>query len=386
MDDLLIKGGRVLDPAQGLDAPLDVAVTGRRITRVAADLPPDSAHEVLQADGHLVTPGLIDLHVHVYPGVSHYGVSPDVTCLARGVTTVCDAGSAGADTFEGMRRYVIDVSETRVVAFLNISALGMVSPLDNELEDLRHASPERAIRTVERHRDVIQGVKVRLTKTMVGGNGIRPLKLAKQAAEALGMPLMIHFGGTPGPLGEILAELRPGDILTHCFHGRSHGILGPDGGLLPEVREAARSGILFDVGHGVGSFSFAVARTALRHGFTPATISSDLHRYNVHGPVFDLATTMSKFLVLGLPLMEVLAKTTVAPARLLNLADRIGAVREGFLADLSVFALARGEFAFADSQGERVIGRERLEPRAVIRDGRVYVSALPCPRIPLSAR
>lgn len=386
MDDLLIKGGRVLDPAQQLDARRDVAVTRGRITRLAADLPPDSAREVLDASGHLVVPGLIDLHVHVYPGVSHYGVAPDPTCLARGVTTVCDAGSAGADTFEGLRRYVIDVSETRILAFLNISAIGMVSPLDNELEDLKHASPERAIRTCERHRDVIQGVKVRLTRTMVGENGLAPLRLAKQAAEALGLPLMIHFGGTPGPLVEILQAIRPGDILTHCFHGRTHGILNPDGAVLPEVTEAARRGVRFDVGHGVGSFSFEVARAALAQGFSPATISSDLHIYNVHGPVFDLATTMSKFLALGLPLMEVLAKTTAAPAAILGVGDRLGTLREGAVADVTVLALAEGEFPLVDSQAVQVLARHRLEPAAVVRGGRVYASRLACPRVPLSAR
>lgn len=374
--DLLIRGGTVIDPGQGVHAPRDVALAGGRIAAVAPDLPAEAATEILDVAGHLVTPGLIDLHVHVYPGVSHYGIDPDQTCLARGATTVCDAGSAGADTFEGLRRYVIDVSETRVLAFLNISTQGMISPLDNELEDLRLANPERAIGVIERHRDVIQGVKVRLSRRHVGENGLKPLALAKKAAEAVGLPMMLHVGDTDAPLGAILEELRPKDIVTHCFHGRRHGILSGTGEVLPEVTAAASKGVVFDVGHGVGSFSFAVARQALAHGLAPATISTDLHHYNVHGPVFDLATTMSKFLLLGLSLDEVLAKTTSTPAAVLGLTNRLGTVREGALADLTVLALCTGEFAFEDSQHETVLGSQRLEPVAVIRAGRVFQSSL----------
>jgi dihydroorotase len=366
----------VVDPSRGLSERRDVGIRAGRIVAVAPEIAPDVSPDVLDATDHVVAPGLIDIHVHAYPGVSHYGVLPDATCLARGVTTACDAGSAGADTFDGMRRYVIDVSETRVLAYLNISAIGMVSPLDNELEDLRHASPERAVGVVERHRDVIQGIKVRLSRRHVGRNGLEPLRLARKAAEAVDMPIMVHVGDTDPSLGEILAELRPRDIVTHCFHGRPQGILDKTGSVLPEVQEAARKGIVFDVGHGVGSFSFEVARAALRQGLAPATISSDLHHYNVNGPVFDLATTMSKFLFLGLPLTEVLAKTTSVPAGLLGLDDRLGAIREGYLADITIFKLAEGEFRFEDSMKQQVVGRQKLEPVAVIRGGRIYRSAL----------
>lgn len=376
MYDLVIAGGMLVDPGCGLHEKKDVAVEKERIVLVESHIPRDGAWEVLDASDHLVTPGLIDIHVHVYPGVSHYGIDPDPTCLARGATTVNDAGSSGADTFEGLRRYVIEVVETRVTAFLNISSLGMISPLDNELEDLKHASPERAIGVCERNRDIIQGIKVRLTRSIVGDNGLEPLRLAARAAEALGMPLMVHVGDTPSPLGEILAVMRPGDLLTHCFHGRRHGILNDKGDVLPEVREAVRRGIVFDVGHGVGSFSFEVARRALAAGLTPGTISSDLHYYNLNGPVFDLATTMSKFLLLGLTLDEILAKTTRVPARVLGLSDRLGALRPGFLADIAIFRLNEGDFEFEDSTQQRVHGTQKLEPVAVIRRGRVYRSQL----------
>ena len=376
MYDLLIRGGTVIDPGQGLHAQRDLAIRGRHIARVAEALPAEAARTVLEATDHLVTPGFIDIHVHVYPGVSHLGVEPDATCLTRGATTVCDAGSAGADTFEGLKRYVIDVSTTRIFAFLNISALGMIDPLENELEDLRYANPERAIAVCERHRDVIQGIKVRLSKHIVGENGLRPLSLATQAAEALGLPLMVHVGGTPSPLGEILIQLRPGDIVTHCFHGREHGILDPQGSVLPEIREAIGRGVLFDVGHGVGSFSFDVASTAMRQGIMPATISSDLHTLNVYGPVYDLATTMSKFLLLGLPLEEVLSKTTTTPAHLLGVSEQLGSLREGSIADIAVLRLTTGEFEFEDSMKQTRLGRRKLEPVAVIRGGKLWKSLL----------
>ena len=187
---------------------------------------------------------------------------------------------------------------------------------------------------------------------------------------------MVHVGDTPSPLGEILSEMRQGDLLAHCFHGRRHGILDGKGDVLPEANEAVRKGIVFDVGHGVGSFSFEVARRALAAGLAPGTISSDLHFYNVNGPVFDLATTMSKFMLLGLSLDEVLAKTTSVPARHLGLADRLGSLREGYLADIAIFKLSRGDFEFEDSMHEKVRGDQRLDPVAVIRRGRVYRSQL----------
>ena len=376
MYDLLIKDGILVDPAQGLHEKKDLAVEKGRIVLVDKDIPPDLSCEVLNASNHIVTPGLIDIHVHVYPGVSHYGIDPDSTCLARGVTTVFDAGSSGADTFAGLKRYVIDVSETRIFAFLNISSIGMVDPLDNELEDIRYANPERAISVCERNWDVIQGVKVRMSRSNVGNNGLRPLKLAKKVSDVVGMPMMVHVGDTPSPLGEILSEMSAGDILTHCFHGRRYGILKDEGEVLPDVMEAVNKGVIFDVGHGKGSFSFEVARNALKQGIMPGTISSDLHFYGVHGPVFDLATTMSKFMLLGLSLDDVLTKTTTTPASHLGLSDQIGSLREGFIADIAVFKICKGEFEFEDSMKKKMIGDQRLEPVAVIRRGRIYRSFL----------
>ena len=376
MYDLLVKGGIVVDPAQGLHAKRDLAITKGVIESLEKDIPSDAARETLDAAGHLVTPGLIDLHVHVYPGVSHYGIDADTHSLAHGVTTVLDAGSSGADTFNGFRRYVVNVSDTRIYAFLNISTMGMISPQVGELEDLRFADVEKAVEVIERNRDVIQGVKVRMSRPLVGANGMQPLLLAKRAAEAVKMPLMVHIGNTPMPLTEILAELRGGDILTHCFHGSEQGILDDHGYVLDAVRDAVTRGVNLDVGHGRGSFSFDVAAKALDQGVAPHTISSDLHHYNVFGPVHSLATTLSKFLYLGLSLDDALAKATSTPAKLLGIAKELGTLRQGSLADVAVFDLQEGTFSFMDAVGKVVVGTRLLKPAAVVKGGRLYSGSL----------
>lgn len=376
MYDLLIKNGVVIDPSQGLHEKRDIAITKGKIETMEKDISSDKAREIIDASEHIVTPGLIDIHVHVYPGVSHYGIDADTHALAHGVTTVMDAGSSGADTFEGFRRYVVNVSDTRIVAFLNISTMGMISPRVGELEDLRFADVEKAVEVIERNRDIIQGVKVRMSRSIVGDNGIQPLLLAKRAAEAVKMPIMVHVGNTPMPLADILGEMRRGDILTHCFHGSENGILDNQGNILDAVRKAVKKGVNLDVGHGRGSFSFNVAEKALAQGVSPQTISSDLHHYNVFGPVYNLATTVSKFLYLGLSLNEALSKVTLTPAKLLGIDEELGNLRKGSIADVSIFKLKKGNFSFLDTVGKTVVGNRLLKPAAVVKGGKVYSGRL----------
>jgi dihydroorotase len=318
---------------------------------------------------------MIDLHVHVFWGVSHLGIEPDPHCVAKGVTTAVDAGSAGADTFPGFRRYVIDVSATRLFAQLNISSQGMISRETGELDDIKWASVSKAIATIERHRDVILGVKVRLTRHSLVGEtaGIRPLHLARDAADAAGLPIMVHpQGAWCDSLDDILAVMRERDILTHCYHGSSHGILNPDGTVRGSVRSALERGVIFDVGHGAGSFSWDVAEQAISQGVEPQTISSDLHLYNVNGPVYDLATTAGKFLHLGLSLDEVLCKVTATPARVIRMSDRIGTLAVGAWGDAVVLEEQEGDFKLWDTRGQVRIGRRRLVPVMVVRAGRIY--------------
>jgi dihydroorotase len=373
--DLVLKGGTLIDPAQRISAKKDVAFAGGKVAAVADTLPAAGSAELIDCTGQVIAPGLIDLHVHVFYGVSHYGIEADPHCVAKGVTTAVDAGSAGADTFPGFRKYVIDVAATRLLAQLNISSQGMLSREVGELDDIKYASVPKAIATIERHRDVLLGVKVRLTRNAIVGEaaGIRPLHLAREAADAVGLPIMVHpQGAWCDSLDDILAVMRTGDILTHCFHAHTHGILDPEGKVRRSVREAMERGVVFDVGHGEGSFSWEVAEQALREGVLPQTISSDLHRYNVDGPVYDLATTLSKFLHLGLSLEEALRRVTAVPAGVIRMADRIGTLRVGAWGDAVVCDLQEGRFDLIDSHGRHRLGRRRLVPTTVVRAGKRY--------------
>jgi dihydroorotase len=299
------------------------------------------------------------------------------------VTTVVDAGSAGADTFPGFRKYVIEVSATRILAQLNISSQGMLSRDVGELDGIEWASVPRALETIEAHRDLILGVKVRLTRNSIVGEsaGLRPLHLAREASDAVGLPIMVHpQGAWCSSLDDILAVMRGGDILTHSFHGSTHGILDTDGKIRRAVHEARERGILFDIGHGAGSFSWRTAELALSQTFLPNTISSDLHTGSVNGPVYDLATTVSKFLHLGLTLDEALARVTAVPARVIGLAERAGTLSVGAWGDAALFALEEGSFPLVDCHRETRMARAKLAPRLVIKDGALYEGDAPHPR------
>lgn len=378
MNDLVIRNGRLIDPAQGLDEKRDVAFQAGRVAAVAPALDAEPASAVIDASGLIVAPGMIDVHVHIYDGVSHYGIPPDPNCLERGVTTAVDAGTSGAETFAGLRKYVIEASSTRLYALLNISRIGLVTgaeldPPVGELEDLRHLSVPAAVRCIEANRDVILGVKVRLSDNLAanGRNELAALKLAREAADATGLPVMVHTPNSSLGLPRILAEMRRRDLLTHCFHAHRSGILDGGGQVLPEVREAIGRGVLLDVGHGRGSFAYEVARRALGQGVLPDTISSDLHHYNVHGPVWDLATTVSKFLHLGLELPDVLRRVTSAPAAAIGQGGSLGTLTVGAAGDAVTFRLCEGSRPLPDTTG-RVESLQRwLEPVHVIRAGRL---------------
>ncbi|PYV16424.1 MAG: amidohydrolase/deacetylase family metallohydrolase [Acidobacteria bacterium] len=377
--DLLIKGGRVIDPAQALLDQRDVAVAGGKIARLDRDIPAREARQVLDARGKIVAPGLIDVHVHVYDGVAPLGIPADPNCIAKGVTTVLDAGSAGAHTFPGLRKYVINVVETRVFAALNISVVGQSTLSEDnengELLDLRYADPRLAIRTIERNRDVILGVKVRLSRNIAGDHDLAALRLAREAADAVRLPVMAHIGSTHSPLKDILALLSKGDVITHSFHGRDNGILDGRGRVLPEVRAAVERGVHLDVGHGRASFSFDVAEKALRQELLPGTISSDVHQFNVHGPVYDLVTTLSKFLHLGLSLEAVIERSATNPARTFAFPSGLGTLRAGAEADVAVLSVMEGNFDLTDAQGETRVGHRKLVPVATVKSGRLYGSA-----------
>jgi dihydroorotase len=382
MFDLIVRGGRVIDPSQDLDAVTEVGIIGPRIASIGPDLVKQGTRgQVIDASGLVVTPGWIDLHTHVYWGVAPLGVEADPNCLRRGVTTAVDAGSAGASTFPGFKRYVIDVSLTRVVAMLNLSALGMAhdagfgSEAVGELEEIRWANVDRALEVARAYADVITGIKIRLGSELVGRDPDHTrevIRRARQVADTIGKPVMVHPGGTAIPLEEILGYLVHGDVVTHVYHGRTEGVLDEARKVRPSVRAAVDRGVNFDVGHGQGSFTWRVAKAALAEGLTPGTISSDIHVWNIAGPVHDLATTASKLLHLGLSLPEVVKRVTATPAACIGQVGQLGTLTPGARADVSLFRLTQGEFRFRDASGEEETGGQRLEPVAVIRDGVRY--------------
>lgn len=369
--DLLLTGGTVIDPSQSLHAKKDIGIAQGRIALVEDKIPTARARQVVDCSGLLVTPGLVDLHVHVYEGASHYGIEVDSTCLQTGATTVLDLGSAGAWTFSGFRRSVIDVAQTRVYALLNLSTTGMVSPVVGELEDIRNVNNDLTARVFRANRDVVKGIKLRLSTPLVGKNGAEALRLARDLCDELQVPLMIHPGQTEISITQIVESMKTGDVLTHAYHGNSEGTLDENGKVRSEVRAAADRGVLFDVGHGRGSFSWDVAERALGQGFVANTISSDLHVYNLHGPVFDLATTVMKFVHLGLPLDEAIARATLYPAQAMGVADEVGGLRVGMAGDVAAFALEEGRFTFYDSGDVERTARQHLFPRVVVKAGRV---------------
>jgi dihydroorotase len=373
--DLLIKGGKVIDPSQKLESVRDVAISEGRIARIDADIPADEARQVIQAVGKIVTPGLIDLHTHVFPYVGPYGIEPDPYCLRRGVTTVIDAGTSGSLSFPAFRRFIIEHASTRIRALLHVVSIGMIAGSTTnmgELEDLRYCVPKLAVETASENRDLIVGFKIRFSKQYTGPNDFEGMKRARAAEDEARLPLMIHIGGSYTPLPKLLALMKKGDVVTHSFNGHPHGIVDSSGKVIPEVLEARERGVLFDVGHGAGSFSFAVMEKCLEQGFLPDTISSDLYSANIHGPVFDLVTTLSKFLRLGLSLYDVVRRATVNAASVFNFGAEIGTLRPGAEADVSVLELREGNFVFTDSDGKMRKGRQKLEPVVTVREGKTF--------------
>ncbi len=371
--DLVIQNGRLIDPGARIDGYFDIAFQDGKVAKVAPKIDPGDA-QAIDARDKLVTPGLVDAHVHVYEGVSHYGIPPDPTCLAQGATTVLDAGSAGADTFKGFRKYIIEASATRVLAMLNISSMGMLAEEVGELDDIKWANIPKALATIEANRDVILGVKVRLSRDLncSEASGIRPLFLAREAADAAGLPLMVHPQDSwADSIDQVLAVLRDGDIMTHMYHGMRHGILDENGRIQPAVQAARDRGVRFDVGHGQGSFSWDVCSRAMEQGFLPDTISSDLHSHNVEGPVFDLITTVSKFLLLGMPLHDALERVTVEPAKTVGMPGRIGTLAVGAEGDAVVIEQREGQFDLVDSHGVVRQSPMKLVPTTVVKGGRV---------------
>jgi dihydroorotase len=371
--DLILKGGRVIDPSQGLDRVADVAFADGKVARVGDDLRGDAGTDLRDVSGFIVSPGLIDLHTHVYWGGTSLGIDAEEFCRTSGVTTAVDTGSAGPGNWPGFRRHVIERSAVRILAYLHVSFAGIYG-FDRrvhvgESEDIRLMAPIDAAEVADANRDLIVGIKVRVGRHASGFQGTAPLQIARQVADEVGLPLMAHIDHPPPSYEEVIDMLRPGDVLTHCFRPFPNAPCTPQGTVKPEVRRARERGVLFDIGHGMGSFAFKTARAMLANGFAPDTISSDVHALCIHGPAFDQVTTMSKFLCLGMPLVEVIERSTVNAAMALKRPE-LGSLKPGSAGDATVLSVEEERFDYVDAVGEVLEGRQRIESRGVVLHGR----------------
>jgi dihydroorotase len=374
--DLLVQGGEVIDPAAGLSGVMDVGVAGGKIVEVGPNLPANEARQTLSAKGRLVTPGLVDIHAHVFVNAHDMGAHTDHFCRQSGVTTLCDAGSAGSAGFAGLRQVLDQSVRTRVRAFVNLSAIGIIGGArgTGELRHFPYADPEGCARTITENPDLAIGVKLRFGPGLVWEYSNEPVKLARKAADmAGGVPMMMHITDSPIPLPELIEPMKPGDIVTHCYHGRANGIMGQEKEfVLKEVVEAQRHGIVFDCAHGRNHFSFRMIEKALDQGFLPDTISTDLTMTTAtKGPVWDLPTTMSKLLHFGMSLPDIVRRATSAPAKILGYEGTVGTLKPGANADISLIELRDGNFDLTDSEGTTITAKRRLIPQVTIKDGRV---------------
>jgi dihydroorotase len=371
--DLVLRGGRVIDPSQKLDAVTDIAFAAGKVVRVGNELSIDPETDVRDVSGYIVTPGLIDLHTHVYWGGTSLGIDADEFCRSNGVTTCVDTGSAGPGNFPGFRKHVIENSKTRILAYLNISYAGIYGfsqrVMVGEAQDMRLLAPLDCAEVADANRDLIVGIMVRIGRNSSGTSAIVPLEIALEVAEQVGMPLMAHIDHPPPSYEEVVGRLRPGDVLTHAFRPFPNTPATAQGTAKKVVLEARERGVLFDIGHGKGSFAFKTARAMLANGFYPDTISSDVHVLCIDGPAFDQVTTMSKFLCMGMPLPDVIAASTVNAAMALRRPE-LGSLKPGSVGDATLISIKQGQFDYVDVVGEHLIGDRKIVSEGVVIGGR----------------
>ena len=367
MHDLILKGARVIDPSQKHDGILDVAFTNGKVSGFGKDL--KGAAEIRDVSGYIVTPGLIDMHTHVY----WVGIDADDFCRLSGVTTSVDTGSAGPGNWAGFREHVIEHSQARILAYLHVSHAGIYGfdhrVMVGESTDIRMMNPVDCAEVADKNRDLIVGIKVRVGLHSSGTSGTTPLNIALQVADEVGMPLMCHIDHPPPSYEEVIGMLRPGDVLTHAFRPFPNSAATAQGTVKPAVLAARKRGVLFDIGHGKGSFAFKTARAMLANGFLPDTISSDVHKLCIDGPAFDQVTTMSKFLCLGMSLFEVVKASTENAGMMLKRPE-YGSLKVGALGDATILSVKEGKFDYIDVVGEHLIGNQKIVSEGVVLKGK----------------
>jgi dihydroorotase len=374
MYDLVLKGGRVVDPSGGLDGVLDVAVEKGTIARVAAGIAPTDAARVIDVAGKIVTPGLIDLHAHVFEGVNRTGVNPDLAGVLSGVTTIVDAGSAGAATFGGWR-HILPHCHTEIVPFLHICQTGLATLPDIIAESSVNLTD--TVRVATEHKGLIHGIKARMVSPALEIMGMEMPRLAKRAAREAGIKLMVHIGDTekrydPKVIHPLLSLLEPGDILTHYFTPNPGGVLDGNGKLVPEAREANDRGVWFDTAHGRMNFSFDVGRRIMDQGLMPHCISTDLTVPGRLNTVHSMTEIMTRFLGLGFTLPQVVTMSTENPAKAIGAQDRLGSLAVGRQADISVLDLKDGDWVVYDILGTGLRVDKAFAPHLTVKKGRVF--------------
>jgi dihydroorotase len=371
--DLILRGGHVIDPSQAIDGIMDVGFRDGKSAGVGKNLKAGPDTEIRDVSGHYVTPGLVDMHTHVYWGGTSLGIDPDGFCRSSGVTTSVDTGSAGPGNWLGFRKHVIERCEARVLAYLHVSFAGIYgfskTVMVGESEDIRLMAPAECAEVADANRDLIVGIKVRVGRHSSGDQGSAPLNIALQVAEQVGMPLMCHIDHPPPSYEEVIGMLRPGDVLTHAFRPFPNAPCTAQGTVKQAVQDARRRGVLFDIGHGKGSFAFKTARAMLANGFMPDTISSDIHTLCIDGPAFDQVTTMSKFLCMGVSLYEVVKASTMNAGLMLQRPE-YGSLKAGCLGDATILSVREGKHAYMDVVGETLMGDRRIVSEGVVLKGR----------------
>lgn len=364
---LLIKGARPIGFDTVIDQPVDILIgKDGRIADIGGSVAAGDDARLLDAKGAWLSPGWTDIHVHVWYGGTDISLKPTQCGAAHGVTTMVDAGSAGEANFHGLREFIIEPARENIYAFLNLGSIGLVAcNRVSELIDMRSIDIDRTIATVEANRDVIVGLKIRASHVITGGWDLTPVKLGKKLGRILKLPIMVHVGEPPPLYDDVLGLLTEGDIVTHCFNGKAGGSILEDEDLYRLAEQAAARGIVLDVGHGGASFSFDVAKAALERGLPPKTISTDLHNRSLDGAVWDMATTMSKLLSLGMKMEDVVTASTTAPRRAIGL-EADGLLVKGRPAEFTLFDVVDADVTVKDSQGATSTLHRMFEPRHAI--------------------
>jgi dihydroorotase len=377
--DLVIKGGDVLDPSQSLRGKRDIGIRFGLVEAIEADIPAARAEKVLDASGKLVTPGLVDLHSHVYPYGSAIGIPADELVAHQCTTTCVSGGDAGANNFAAFRRHIVAQTRTRLYAFIHIANTGLTPFPVAELYNIDVAQVDACARAIAENADIALGAKVRMSENVIAKHGTEPLKRAIMACEKSGTngKMMVHIGGveTRKLMSDILDLLRPGDVLTHAFSGAPN-IAGDftnivqDGKLLPAALEAKKRGVIFDVGHGGGSFDYTVCEAAMAQGAMPDTISSDIHVFSGNTPGMPYLTwVMSKFMGLGFTLDQVVTMATTNPAKVINRMPKLGTLQVGAPGDVAIMELVEGPVSFVDTRNNKRDGKAFLKPVQTVTGG-----------------